>query len=286
MMSQIWVSKIFKQMMLGCQLLLIGTATFAFSWQDLWVTKDKQAEDLMAKKQFRKAQTLFQDPAWQAAAAYRAENYEQAAIGFDALNTESGYYNQGNALAHMGKYEAAIKAYDKALAINPSNEDARFNRKLVEALLQKEKQKQQQNNQQSKDKKSNGEQSSQQDNNKESQQDKNEQSTGEQTKQNQGTANEQSEKQQDQNPQDKKEEHQDKKAEKDRKEQANKSNKNQGKENSQAENPATETESSGEAREKQQAKEQWLRLIPDDPGGLMREKFLRDYIRRQRGWDQ
>ena len=38
-------------------------------------------------------------------------------------------------------------------------------------------------------------------------------------------------------------------------------------------------------REQQQAKEQWLRLIPDDPGGLLREKFLRDYLRMQRRWD-
>ncbi|HAU1251031.1 TPA: hypothetical protein F8R87_14655, partial [Legionella pneumophila] len=37
-------------------------------------------------------------------------------------------------------------------------------------------------------------------------------------------------------------------------------------------------------QEKQLAKEQWLRLIPDDPGGLMREKFLRDHLRRERGW--
>ena len=39
-----------------------------------------------------------------------------------------------------------------------------------------------------------------------------------------------------------------------------------------------------EARERQQENEQWLRLIPDDPGGLMREKFRRDYLRKQRGW--
>ncbi|HAT8674841.1 TPA: hypothetical protein JBA06_14425, partial [Legionella pneumophila] len=39
-------------------------------------------------------------------------------------------------------------------------------------------------------------------------------------------------------------------------------------------------------QEKQLAKEQWLRLIPDDPGGLMREKFLRDHLRRERGWYQ
>ena len=38
--------------------------------------------------------------------------------------------------------------------------------------------------------------------------------------------------------------------------------------------------------EQQRAKDQWLSLVPDDPGGLMREKFLRDHIRRQDGWNQ
>lgn len=36
-------------------------------------------------------------------------------------------------------------------------------------------------------------------------------------------------------------------------------------------------------KEQQDAKKQWLKLIPDDPGGLMREKFLRDYLKRQQG---
>ncbi|HHF0526846.1 TPA: tetratricopeptide repeat protein, partial [Legionella anisa] len=59
-------------------------------------------------------------------------------------------------------------------------------------------------------------------------------------------------------------------------------NKDQNKKNNQNNN---EAQSEAE-REKQQAKEQWLRLIPDDPGGLMREKFLRDHLRRERGWYQ
>jgi len=33
--------------------------------------------------------------------------------------------------------------------------------------------------------------------------------------------------------------------------------------------------------EKDQSTEQWLRQIPDDPGGLLKQKFLRDYIRRK-----
>lgn len=41
------------------------------------------------------------------------------------------------------------------------------------------------------------------------------------------------------------------------------------------------TQSHQKQREKQQAKKQWIRRIPDDPGGLLRQKFLRDFLRMQ-----
>ena len=34
--------------------------------------------------------------------------------------------------------------------------------------------------------------------------------------------------------------------------------------------------------EEEMAAQQWLRRIPDDPGGLLRRKFLLQY--RERGW--
>ena len=41
-------------------------------------------------------------------------------------------------------------------------------------------------------------------------------------------------------------------------------------------------------QEKQQALEQWLERVPDDPGGLLRRKFAIEYQRRmqQSGGDQ
>ena len=35
--------------------------------------------------------------------------------------------------------------------------------------------------------------------------------------------------------------------------------------------------------ERQLAEEQWLRRIPDDPGGLLRRKFLIEHLIRQQG---
>lgn len=121
---------------LGIFLLSIFTcSSYAFSWTDLWSTKDQQAQALMKIGQFKQAETTFQHADWRAAAAYRAGDYQQAAKEYQLLQNEQGYYNQGNALAHLGQYQEAIKAYNRALAMNPNNKDALFNRKLLEDLL-------------------------------------------------------------------------------------------------------------------------------------------------------
>jgi len=228
-------------------LLLVGISqqSHAFSWHDLWATKNQQAQTMMNKGQYPLAKETFERKDWRATAAYRAGDYEQSAKIFHSLKNEDSYYNQGNALAHMGNYEQAIKAYDQALAINSNNQDALYNRKLVEDLLKKDKQNQEKQNQ---DKQNQDKQNQDKQNQDKQNQDKQNQDKQNQDKQNQDKQDQDKNKQQPQT--------------------------SQGATQSQAE------------REKQQAKEQWLRLIPDDPGGLMREKFLRDHLRRQHGWYQ
>ncbi len=67
-------------------------------------------------------------------------------------------------------------------------------------------------------------------------------------------------------------------------------NKNNSKDNQeQAQQQKSDTEKNSEAlpkskqekTEEEQADEQRLRQIPDDPGGLLRRKFLRDHERMQ-----
>ncbi|WP_035918964.1 tetratricopeptide repeat protein, partial [Legionella fairfieldensis] len=120
-------------------LFIVVCNAYAFSWADLWATKDQQAQTLMNKGQFKEAAARFQQQEWHAAAAYRAGDYAQAAKQYQSQKNESGYYNYANALAHLKQYEQAIKAYDKALAINPNNKDALYNRKLIEELLKNKK---------------------------------------------------------------------------------------------------------------------------------------------------
>ncbi|MFO2748754.1 tetratricopeptide repeat protein [Legionella pneumophila serogroup 1] len=281
---------------------LISNQLKAFSWSDLWFTPNQQAQHLMEKGQFAKAKDLFERNDWAASAAYRAGDYEQAAKLFNELKTEQGYYNQGNALAHLGKYEEAIRAYDKALAFNPNNQDALYNRKLISELLKKDKEKKKSQNQQDKDQQNKDQQNQDQQNqdkqNKDQQnqdqqnQDKQNKDQQNQDQQNQDkqNKNQQSQDQQNQDKQNKNQQNQGQQnQDKQNKDQQNRDQQNQAQQNKDQnkKNDKQEGEIQSESnQEKQLAKEQWLRLIPDDPGGLMREKFLRDHLRRERGWYQ
>ncbi|HHT9886852.1 hypothetical protein DI019_07490 [Legionella pneumophila] len=281
---------------------LISNQLKAFSWSDLWFTPNQQAQHLMEKGQFAKAKDLFERNDWAASAAYRAGDYEQAAKLFNELKTEQGYYNQGNALAHLGKYEEAIRAYDKALAFNPNNQDALYNRKLISELLKKDKEKKKSQNQQDKDQQNKDQQNQDQQN--QDKQNKNQQNQDQQNQDKQNK-NQQNQDQQNQDKQNKNQQNQDQQnQDKQNKNQQNQDQQNQDKQNKDQQNRDQQNKAqqnknqnkkndkqegeiqSESNQEKQLAKEQWLRLIPDDPGGLMREKFLRDHLRRERGWYQ
>lgn len=272
-------------------LMLIEFSVHAFSWQDLWATDDQQAQVLMNKGQYKLAEKKFRQTDWKASAAYRAGNYQQAAREYESLKSEQGYYNQGNALAHLGQYEAAIKAYDQALRLNSHNEDALYNRKIVQALLKKDKQKEQDNDQQSKDQRSQKDKNQQakdqqnqskdqQSNDQKNQQNKNQQNQKNKDQQGQDQQNQQT---QQEKLQDKGEQEKNQRANNQKVKPVQNDKKNKGNKKQMTQPEAQQTTAD---KEKQLAKEQWLRLIPDDPGGLMREKFLRDHLRRQRGWYQ
>lgn len=82
------------------------------------------------------AATLFQ----QGNQAYQAGNYEQAVAAFEkiiALHKENWqvYYNLGNAYFKQRKTGLAILNYERALRLNRSNEDIRFNLDLASLAI-------------------------------------------------------------------------------------------------------------------------------------------------------
>jgi Ca-activated chloride channel family protein len=104
-------------------------------WQDLWWRPDQQAARALAEGRAAEAAERFADPAWRAAARYRAGDYAGAAEDLAGLGGAVADYNRGNALARAGRLAEALAAYDRALVAAPGLADAAHNRELVRRLL-------------------------------------------------------------------------------------------------------------------------------------------------------
>jgi len=248
--------------------------------QHLWQTPDQQGAQAAAEGNHEKAATLFENSAWRGVSQYRAGQWTEATKSFEANDTANSWYNRGNSLAQAGQYENAIAAYDQSLNLQPDQADALKNRDIVRQLLE------QQN------------QESEQDQQSENGSDNQEQQSDQQNKQS-GDSEASDDQNDQQSPED-----------------SNSSEDSNGspdssdspQENSQSGEPSEQeqqgdeapTELSDEQRErlaeqtrqqmgkfdegleKQQALEQWMRRVPDDPGGLLQRKFRYETIQRLR----
>ncbi len=72
---------------------------------------------------------------------FRAGEFIEAEQAFARVTTPEAEFNRGNCLVMMGKYEAAIERYDRALELNPELEDARVNRGIAVARAKRVEQK-------------------------------------------------------------------------------------------------------------------------------------------------
>ncbi|MFI8726130.1 VWA domain-containing protein [Stutzerimonas kunmingensis] len=236
-------------------LLLQPQPANAFELQDLWLRRDQQGQRLLDAERPAEAAERFTDRRWQATARYQAGDYAGAAELFAEGNTAADHYNRGNALARSEAFEAAIEAYDQALDLQPDLQAAQRNKALIEELLRRQQ--------------------------------------------------EQPEPEQEQNQQDEQTEEPLPQPEQPQSQEAGSAHSPspedaQGEPSSEASGasqPSTteatpETEemdgSAAQAQhealpeqERQQAMEQWLRQIPDDPGELLRRKFLYEQRKHQ-----
>lgn len=237
-------------LVLGAGLLLPPQQAQAFEWRDLWKTKDQQAAEAYDREEHSIAASLFQSLGWQGAANYRSSNYEAAIAAFSADPSADGNYNRGNALAVSGNYEEAIAAYAAAITLDPNHDDAIANKEIIEQLLEQQEAEEGENQE-------GDSQENQSEQNSESESDEQQENSEQQDQESQeGDEQQQEEQQQNQPPEE---------------QESSESNSEQN----------TPSESSNEEFEEQQALEQWLRRIEDDPGELLRRKFRYQYRQRQ-----
>jgi len=83
---------------------------------------------------------------------YKQKKYKEALSEYEKINSKNSslmfkkYYNEGNAYAYLKKYDEAIKAYQKALKIDPKDEDAKYNLELIKKLKKKKQKHKNKNN--------------------------------------------------------------------------------------------------------------------------------------------
>lgn len=241
-------------------LLPLPKNSYAFEWQDLWQNQDQQAQQAYKNNQFEQAANLFKNPDWKAAANYKAGAYDKALENLKSSQTEQSAYNQGNVLAQSGQLEQAIKAYEKALQLKPDDADAQYNKELVENELKKQQLDQQQQNDAEKSDEQKAEQKPQQSEEKKTQQ--------EQADEQKSAVNKEQ--------QDKKDE---KQAEETKAQQAKQKKPDEAKNDKEEKKALSDQDQL--STEDQQANEQWLKRIPDDPAGLLKRKFKYQYGQRK-----
>lgn len=105
----------------------------AVSWLGLWLTPDQRGQRLFEREQFEAAADAFVDPLWRGTAWYRAGEFEKAAQEFARVNSPVAHFNAANCWLLLGKYDAAINAYDLALTKRTDWLEAMENRELAVA---------------------------------------------------------------------------------------------------------------------------------------------------------
>lgn len=240
----------FKHRSMFAVVFVIGLSSFTSSQaeanplENLFLNKDQQAKKLLNEEQYEEAYKTFEDPEWKAVAAYRNGDYKAAENSFD----NGQQLSPADQLYNKANAQALAGELEASVA---SYEEAlQLNPDHQDASYNKKiiedllKQQQQE------------QQQNQQQDESQSEQEHNDQQQEQQQQDQDSQSDESSEQQQ------------------------------QPSEQQQQKPELTEEELQQQFKEeeKDQELEQWLKRLPDDPGGLLRRKMYQEY--RERGHKQ
>ena len=110
------------------------------SMLSLWLTPDQQGRYYFERSDYKAAAERFHDPLWKGIAYYKSKDFESAVEQFARVDTYEGYFNLGDAYAHLGRLDQALATYEEVLRRRPDDLAAKENRDLVRSLIQKKKQ--------------------------------------------------------------------------------------------------------------------------------------------------
>ncbi|WP_108127429.1 VWA domain-containing protein [Saccharospirillum mangrovi] len=113
---------------------LTGQPTPAMAAEPWWHNAEQRAYDAWRNGDIARSRALTQRPELLGQLAFDAGDYATAADAWSQSNRADDHYNRGNALVNLGELEAALAAYDQALALG-EHPAAQYNRQLVADFL-------------------------------------------------------------------------------------------------------------------------------------------------------
>ncbi|MCH2295267.1 MAG: VWA domain-containing protein [SAR324 cluster bacterium] len=268
---------------------LMSERAYAFEWKDLWKNKDQQGQQYFIEGSHSEAAQVFENPEWKGLSHFRSGNLENALEEWKGIDSPRSFFNQGNALAKLGKLEQAIDSYDQVLEREPEHSDARFNRDLLMKLLEEQEKQKQQNQEQDgsgEDQQKSAPQQSESQTER-SEEDQSSAESGNDSKNQNMKNSEQSEQAQKSDSENKDIPD----AQFDERGQENTDEASSAKDNNQKEDqdskqqqafikPRSVSELTENNRQEQELR-QWLQKIPDDPSRLLRNKMYRAHQRNK-----
>lgn len=102
---------------------------------DLWLTADQQGQRAFDQGSYREAAQRFEDPLHKGTSLYLSQDFAAALAEFAEVETAEGWFNRGNSLAHLERYEEAIEAYTRALEVRPDYPAAAANIEYLQPFL-------------------------------------------------------------------------------------------------------------------------------------------------------
>ncbi len=109
---------------------------YAAERDTIWQHREQLAYEAYRQGDFERASELSEEPLLQASAYYRSGYYQKALEAFGHDDSAKSHYNRGNVLVRLERLPEAIEAYSRALTLDPSLGQARYNRRLIEIFLQ------------------------------------------------------------------------------------------------------------------------------------------------------
>lgn len=107
----------------------------AEGWRDWFLTPDQQGWLAFEDKEYARAAETFADPYLRGIALYRGGQYEMAAETMSRIDTAQAAFVQGMAHIKSRGYRDGVRAFERALDIDPQHAGARANLPVSEAIV-------------------------------------------------------------------------------------------------------------------------------------------------------